>query len=384
MRRRELLRAVGASMPTCLLRPWILGACADAAGQDGNAAEIYYERGFTWVQGLKPDQRECLFKAATVPLDDLRVDRLIEQAGPALEALREAAAVGHCRWTVETITIDDLNQGHLNGGNRHLVHVACLAARRHARSGRGREALDDLFAGLTLAHRLGINGILIARLFEAASEMVAFETLGRILPVLDAESRGDLSRRLDALPPPEPASATIGPESRFILGTFRANLLKLGMTIKDSDWAELGYEENQPESGALKRLCGGDRARLLAHLDDTRPIFDELARRLDLPRPRCRAALDEFVEAERSTHPIVTGFVPAAWNNWITVERQRLLRVMVRAGLALVASGESAFRTIADPSRPGPFELERRGTGHLVRSAKHDDGMPEVTLAIGE
>ena len=54
------------------------------------------------------------------------------------------------------------------------------------------------------------------------------------------------------------------------------------------------------ETGALRRLTGGDRARLLAHLEATGPAFAELARRLDIPRPECRAALDEFARAERS------------------------------------------------------------------------------------
>jgi len=74
----------------------------------------------------------------------------------------------------------------------------------------------------------------------------------------------DLSRRLDDLPAPEPASTTIGPESRFILGPLRAKLMAKGPVIEGEDWAEVGF--GQEETATLKRLTGGDRARLLAHL----------------------------------------------------------------------------------------------------------------------
>jgi hypothetical protein len=176
----------------------------------------------------------------------------------------------------------------------------------------------------------------------------------------------------------------VGPESRFVLGTLRAKVLAGGPTIEGKAWTELGFGEDQAETEAIKRLTGGDRARLLAHLDATGPAFDELARRLDLPRPQCRRALDEFVKTQRSAQPVVTGLVEAVWGSRIMVERLRTLRVMVRAGLALVASGEPAFRAISDPSPSAPFGLERRGKGYLIRSAKDDHGMPEVTLALGD
>ena len=60
------------------------------------------------------------------------------------------------------------------------------------------------------------------------------------------------------------------------------------------------------------------------------------------------------------------------------------LRAMLRAGLALVRGGETAFRTIPDSFGSGPFGLERRVQGYLIRSALKDKGKPEFSLAIGE
>ena len=94
------------------------------------------------------------------------------------------------------------------------------------RPGNGSERrLDDVFAGLTLAHRIGTGGVLFSRLLECGGEVPAFQTwLAFCLPWI-GKALDDLSHRLDALPLPEPASATIGPESRFILGSMRTKVI---------------------------------------------------------------------------------------------------------------------------------------------------------------
>ena len=300
MLRRNLLRALMATPLHSWLRPWFPPAFAGAATQGPNAADLY-RKAFGWAEGLRPEESEQLRKAATGTIDDRRVSALIQQASPVLEAIREAAAIDQCRWGTEAVTTDDLGKGHLNASSVNVIRVACLSARRHAKSGKGRDALDDVFAGLTLAHRVGTGGFLIARVLECGGEIPAFQTLGRILPGLERAALDDLSRRLAVLPPPEPASAAIGPESRFILGSLRIKLMAMGPVVEGTEWAGLGLDEE--EAATLKRLTGGDRAKLLAHLEATAPAFAELARRLDLPRPGCRPALDEFAKAEQINPP---------------------------------------------------------------------------------
>jgi hypothetical protein len=382
MFRRDLLRSLMATPLAGWLRPWASRAAfGGEASQEPNAAAIY-RQAFGWAEGLRPEDAGRLSGLATIALDDRHVDALIQRADPALKAIREAAAIGRCHWEVEILSCDDLGKGRLSISNVNLIRVACLSARRHAELGRGREALDDLFASLTLAHRLGTGGVMVARLLECGSEVLAFQTLGRILPGLDRVALDDLSRRLDVLPPPEPASATIAPESRFILGSLRAKLMAKGPLIEGKDWVEIGF--GQEETATLMRLTGGDRVRLLAHLEATGPAFAELARRLDLPRPGCRTAVEEFDQAERSAHPVAAMLVESAWGVRHMVDRMRALRSMLRAGLAVVRDGGPAFRAVADPFSSGPFGLERRGKGYLIRSAMNDEGKPDVTLAVGD
>ena len=381
MLRRDLVRALMATPLAGRLRPWVPPAFGGAAIEGPNAA-VLYRRAFEWAEGLRPEDSERLRKAASIAIDDPQVGALIQQARPVLEAIREAASIDQCRWGIETVTSDDLGKGYLNPSNINVIRVACLSARRHARSGRGREALVDAFAGLTLAHRVGSGGLLIARVLECGGEIPAFQALGRIAPELDRVTLDELSRRLEALPPPEPASAAIGPESRFILGSLCAKLVAVGPVIDGAEWGGLGLDEEK--AAALKRLTGGNRAKLLAHLEATGPTFVELARRLDLPRPGCRTSLDEFARAERSLHPIAVGLVESAWGVRHVVDRMRALRAMLRAGLVLVRNGEAAFRGEPDPFGTGAFGLERRGQGYLIRSALNDGSKPEVSLGIGD
>lgn len=380
MLRRDLLRVWIATPLIGWLRRWPQLAPAGVPTEVPNAAEVY-RKAFGWVKGLRPEESEWLRKSETVAIEDRQVETILKQARPALRAIREAAAIDRCDWGTETVTSEMLGKGHLDISSLHVIRLACLSARRQARAGRARDALDDLFAGLTLAHRIGTGGLLISRIVECGCEVPLFQTLGRILPGLGRDGLDDLSRRLDALPPPEPASAVIGPESRFILGYVRPKLEAVGPTIEDDEWAKIGFDAEEAE--ALKALTGGDREKVLRHLEATGPAFAELARRLDLPRPGCRSALDEFARAERTTQPIVAGLVEKVWGIRHVVDRMRALRSMLRAGIALVRDGEVAFRAVSDPFGSGPFDLERQGKSYVIRSALNDATKPEVSLAIG-
>jgi hypothetical protein len=381
MFRRELLRALMATPLVSWLRPWVPSAFGGAATTGRNAADLY-RKAFDWAEGLLPEQSKQLREVVTVAIDEQWVGAMFKQARPVLKAMRDATAIDQCRWGAETIKSDDLGKGHLNVCNLNVIHVACLSARRHAKSGKYRDALDDAFAGLTLAHRIGAGGFIFARILECGGETTAFQALGRILPDLERSALDDVLRRLAILAPPEPASAAIGSESRFILGSLRSKLMTTGPMVEDAEWAELGFDEQ--DSAAFKQLTGGDRAKLLAHLDATVPAFVELARRVNLPRPGCRAALDDFAVAEHSTHPIAAGLVENAWGVRHMVDRMRALRAMLQAGVALIREGEPAFRAEPDVFGTGAFGLERRGKGYLIRSALRDEGKPEISLEIGD
>jgi hypothetical protein len=380
MFRRELLRSMAAM---CLPR-WLTlvhpGERSHPLARGTDCAAIY-RWAFGRMKALPPEHSDRLRMTTTAAIDDPKVRALIRETRPMLKAIRRAATIEQCDWGMDTVTVKDLTKGHLDVFATDLIRVACLSGRRHAARDRFTEALDDLFAALTLAHRLGTGGVLFARLLECHGEVLAFQALGQVLPMLDRPALDDLSRRLDTLSDPEPASAAIGPESRFILGTLRDRLAKTGATLRHQDWAELGLSDH--EAIALMRLTDGDRTAFLANLESTVPAFAELARRLDLPRPSCRPALEEFASAVADTQPIVATQIESAWGARHVVDRMTALRAMLRAGVALTRSGTQAFRLVIDPYGNGPFALEQAGNGYLIRSALADEGKPEVWLGVG-
>jgi hypothetical protein len=168
MLRRNLLLALMATPLASWLKPWVPSASGGAATEGPNAADIY-RKAFGWAEGLRPGESERLRKAVTGAIDDRHVSTLIQRARPVLEAIREAAAIDQCRWGTETVTTDDLGKGHLNASIVNVIRVACLSARRHAKLAQSGDALNDVFAGLTLAHRIGTGGFLFARVGEKAT-----------------------------------------------------------------------------------------------------------------------------------------------------------------------------------------------------------------------
>ena len=306
MRRRDLIRAALTTPLASWLPPLFPRSVALAAEPGVNAATVY-RAAFAWAQSLQSEDHARLRVYATVSLDDRDVRELLKRSGPALRALRQGADLAECRWEVEALSSADLTKEHLNVHGNSAIRAACLSARVHAREGREREALEDLFAGLTLSHRVGSGGVLIARMLECSGEVAVFQTLGRLLPDLGHTTFDVLAHRLDLLPPPDPASATIGPEARFIKAVLRHHLEEVGPKLGVGDWKGIGLEPNEIES--LRLLVGDDRDALLAHLEATGPAFAELARRLDLPRQIYRESLDEFARRHQATDPIVAGLV---------------------------------------------------------------------------
>ncbi len=89
-------------------RPWESLASTLAMVEGANAADLYL-KAFGWAKGFPQEDLDRLQQAATIAIDDPNVSRLIDQAGPALDAVRAAAGMKTCRWEPEIPTPADLN-----------------------------------------------------------------------------------------------------------------------------------------------------------------------------------------------------------------------------------------------------------------------------------
>lgn len=357
------------------------GAFAQSpSGAATNAADVY-RRTFAWSEAVWRERWQEVYASLEAPRLGPDVDRWLKEAQPALRTLREAASIKACRWGDENLTVEGIDRDRLEIGHNFPGRMACLSARRLAEKGRFEESLDDAFAALSFARRIGEDGVLIARLFQCAGETAACQTLGRILPLLDRPALASLANRLDASPPPAPFSTNVLPESRFILGSLRGLLSNANAVLTEDDWARLKLDAD--ETAILKRLSGGERVRLLAHLDEAGPAFEELGRVLDLQLREREGALGEFARTHRETAILAVGFIEHAQPAATAVERIGLIFKMLRAGVLLIRDGEPAFLAPRDPYAAGPFGLERRGEGLILRSAFPGVKTPTTEFAIG-
>src|SRR5689334_17481489 len=114
MFRRDLLRSLMATPLAGWLSPCVPRVTfGGEASPEPNAAAVY-RRAFGWAEGLAPDDVARLSSVATIVIDDRHIGALIRQAQPVLEAIREAAAIGRCRWEAESLSCEGLGKGRLS------------------------------------------------------------------------------------------------------------------------------------------------------------------------------------------------------------------------------------------------------------------------------
>lgn len=385
MLRRDLLGLLAA--PFVRWRNFFAGTPAGAAIADaGNAAPLY-EEAFRRLERVVEGHKTLLRNRATwlaADLTDEQATRLLDDAKPTLDALRAASRLGDCRWEPARITHEDLLKGRLDPAHGRVVDLLDLSAERHARVGDFRAMRGDIDAALTLARRLAADGILMARLLGYSCEVGTWQAFGRIVPLLDRTTCDDLAGWVDELPAPEPASAVVAPEARFILDSTRARLAEPGPALIDeAGWVKFWvHPEDRP---ALTRITGGEPARLLTHLEASEPAYRKLARRLDLTRPDVWAGLAQFEAEHAATFPIAARLVDPFRGVRHNRHRIEATRALARAGLILRGQGEAAFEALADPFGVdgAGFGREPVGRATVLRSALRDDWRPAVELTIG-
>src|SRR5262245_27589636 len=130
-----------------------LALAANAPAQtkpDLNAnAALKYWRGFASLPKLdKEEQEKIIHEAATMPLTP-HVKEVVKWSEASLHEMYNGAAVPDCAWC---LTFEDGISALLAEcpAARPLEGTACLRARLRFEDGKPGEALDDVFAALTL------------------------------------------------------------------------------------------------------------------------------------------------------------------------------------------------------------------------------------------
>ena len=220
-----------------------------------------------------------------------------EQAEPALDLLRKAAAVPHCDWDLDLDQGPELLLPHL-AKMRTLVRAA--VARATARRGSDPTGADaDLRAAFLAARHVGTDPVVISQLVRATLEGRVFAALEPTLEAMPAERRASWRALLDGLPPTPTLAQLVDAEERGMLGYLQA-------LVDGGDDAKIRKLFGEVPFGP-------EVADIQAMLDATAEDYCDLRRIADKADPERVAKLAAFekrLEAAKAERPLSAMILP--------------------------------------------------------------------------
>jgi hypothetical protein len=385
------------SFPGPALLSLVLATNALAGGEgpadpklDLNAnAALKYWRGFANLPKLeKEEQDKIVREATTMPLTP-RVKAVVTLSELSLHELYNGAAVPACAWGLTredgfTVILPEASAARL------LEGLACLRARLRFEEGDNPGALDDVFAGMTLARHIGQDGTIVAVLVGFALESMATDVLAAYLPTLDTTTLQTLPARLSKLPAGGTVAKGLLSEETVFLGGFQARVREFKNREKLAEYLGLCLSQ---ESGETKKEqlargkayleeCGGTAEGLLKLADEARPLYEELAKKTALP-PDEFAKLMEVEGKRIEKNPVARIVFPVLVKCHRLEARLLCRRALLSAALAIQLGGREALKAHPDPYGNGLFVYEAFDGGYVLQSKLQFKEKP-VSLTVGK
>jgi hypothetical protein len=361
------------------------GAPADLAA---NAALKYWQAFATLPSFTKAEQTRLNAECLTMPLD-AQAREFVTRGEYSLRMLHRGAALRRCAWGVSYEDGIYVRIPHAEA-TRALSALACLRARLRFEEGRNAEALDDVVAAMTVGRHVSLEGGLIAVLFGYSVEHRMIETLAPHLPRLDARTVQGLKTRLDALPPfGSPATSLLTCEKETLDWFIREvkaakneeELLSLLAVLTRVENPDREGRDAAGKARAFLRECGGGAAGVLRYADQTRPCYDLLAKKLELPPEQFEKEFEREAK-KQAGNPVFKLFFPALPKCRQAQARADTRRALLSAAVAVRLDGEGALKDHPDPVGGGPFEYVAFEGGFELRSKFKVEDKP-LSLTVG-
>jgi hypothetical protein len=340
-----------------------------------NAALTYWQAFAKLYELNLPEADEIRFNCHRMPLDD-RAREVIQLAEPALRDLHRAAANDRCHWgldsQLETPT-------HHQESAQLLAGLACLRSRMNYDLGPALGTLADLEAGLWLAREVSADGTILGLMNCYGIEQRMTSVLATYVSALNEPTLKALQGRLSKLP----RAASLG------LLFQRAEHIKIDRIISDirnrsgDTLVEyfVFFHGDQERSRSFVQACGGTSKEIERRIEEVRPVFVDLARRVD-------GALDEFQSAfdrarkEHEKNPMFTLLIVPMMESKKLQARWQAVVAMREAAIGILLEGtEPALKNHPDPFGDR-FEYTPQKKGFELRSRLEFNGKP-VSLSIG-
>jgi hypothetical protein len=221
------------------------GEAKEVWGTTPNAAVIYWQA-FSAMPELTEEESKLYAEAVAgkVAASAPELQPILARYTTALSEMYRAGTVKPCDWNLDINAGPGLLLPHLQKA-RDLARAATLRAGARFETGQVDEAIDDVFATVTMGRAGDANPTLISMLVDYAIERLATDALAKNLGKLNPEQLDRVTEMLASLP----AAATIDEcmrwEERIFVDWFDR---KVKAVIAESGDKQGGYE-------LLEKIC---------------------------------------------------------------------------------------------------------------------------------
>jgi len=358
-------------------------AVATAQVPDGRSdlatnAALQYWQAFSQMPTLDKDQERVLGEWSTVSLDEPAVNKLLDASRASLMYLHRGAALAKCDWGLDYNDGISMLMPHLAKA-RDLARLAALDGRRafeHRNWKAGRQCATSI---MVLARHVGRDPVMIGLLVRLNLEGMVVDLVAPYVPEIKT-SYSQAEAMFDGLPPAITLEQSIRFEKNWMAGWIIPHLKAEEQRQKGGGlelWKK--FIDNPEVPAALREPKSLDDAIKL--VEDTIPIYDDLARMAALPNDKFDAQYPAFKQKTKADHPLAALLLPSIDSLRAKEQRNQARVAMLLAGIAVVESGPEKLKELR--SAFGPYEYRALDKGFELKSKLLYEGQP-VTLTLGQ
>ena len=350
----------------------------DQSDLAANAA-VQYWQAIALMPVLDKDQQKILDQWNSAPLDDAAM-KLIDSSQTSMLYLRRGAKLQRCDWGLDHNDGISMLMPHLAKA-RDLARLGRLHIRYKFEHGDEKGAREIATATTVLGRHVGESPVMISILVRYLIEDAAIDAVVPYVPQVNVPYAQAVKVH-ESFPPAATLSQAILQEKKSMLSSI-VGQLREAEKRKPGSWRELWKQfldfPGIPED--LQKLETLDEC--VRQLEALPPVYDEMARLVELPKPEFDAKYPAFKQKTKDANPLAGTVLPAIDKILAQEQRHEARMAMLLAAIAAAESGPDKLREIKDPFGDGPFEYRALDQGFELKSKLLFEEKP-VTLVVGQ
>ena len=360
----------------------LLPTAAQGAGADSDLAAnaaVQYWQAIALLPTLDKEQEKIVQEWNSVPLDDSAV-KLINSSQASMLYLRRGAKLQRCDWGLDHNDGISMLMPHLAKA-RDLARLGRLHVRYKFEHGDEKGAREIATAITVLGRHVGESPVMISILVRYLIEDAAIDAVVPYVPQVKAPY-AQVVKVHASFPPAATLSQAILQEKKSMLSSI-VQQLRDAERHRPGSWRELWKQfldfPGIPED--LQKIESLDEC--VRQLEALPPVYDEMARLVELPKPEFDAKYPAFKQKTNDANPLAGTVLPAIDKIFSQQHKHEARTAMLLAAIAVAEGGPEKLKEIKDPFGSGPFEYRPLDKGFELTSKLLFEDKP-VTLIVGQ